>query len=70
MMPKMLYVGPKEEVKGKELLLDLCLPDHPQIKFVAIVITFRNRKLQPPRNPGYSNSGLLTIEEINLIPIP
>ena len=70
MMPKMLYVGLKEEIKGKELLLDLCLPDHPQIKFVAIVITFRNRKLQPPRNPGYSNSGLLTIEEINLIPIP
>jgi len=47
MMPKMLYVGPKEEIKDKELLLDLCLPDHPQIKFVAIVITFRN-----PRNPG------------------
>ena len=65
MMPKMLYVDPKEEIKGKELLLDLCLPDHPQIKFVAIVITFRN-----PRNPGYSNSGLLTIKEINLIPIP
>ena len=62
MMPKMLYVGPKEEIKDKELLLDLCLPDHPQIKFVAIVITFRN--------PGYSNSGLLTIEEINLIIIP
>ena len=68
MMPKMLYVGPKEEIKDKELLLDLCLPDHPQIKFVAIVITFRNRKVA--RNPGYSNSGLLTIEEINLIPIP